>query len=202
MFETETDKDVTRARELRRLRVREVSAVDRPANRRRFLVIKRKDAQPQIATPTRSDQMNTSTHSYEDLTARREAVEKLATRDDPTAVRAEVSELIQKFTDAKLRARPTLSKLEAECAVHVEHPELYELDLAAEFAGGQAVPVAPVVKTHVATERQKIEKILDQKVDAVLAASTAGITREAAWNIVYTHESELISRLNRVCQGY
>ena len=255
--------------ELRRLRVREVSAVDRPANKKRFLVIKSaifadpaKDAftyaldacykamdeaatfgdmlaQRRIGTVIgslfeshnalidtldsigRSDEkdkparVKTAVNDYlasvkseldrivgdaftkrgtvspnhhrgatdmtidfENLSHRRVAVQKLEQREDnPTGVRAAVAELIEKFADAVQRARPTLSRVEAEVAVHRDHPELYTLDLAAEFASGEPVPVAPVVKTHVATAKAKVEQQLEAKDDALFAAST-NLSRE------------------------
>ena len=279
--------------ELRRLRVREVSAVDRPANKKRFLVIKSaifagpaKDAftdaldacykamdeaatfgdmlaQRRIGTVIgslleshnalidtldsirRSDEkdkparVKTAVNDYlasvkseldrivgdaftkrgtvspnhhrgatdmtinfENLSHRRVAVQKLEQREDnPTGVRAAVAELIEKFADAVQRARPTLSRVEAEVAVHRDHPELYTLDLAAEFASGEPVPVAPVVKTHVATAKAKVEQQLEAKVDALFAAST-NLSREQCWGLVYENEPQLISRLNKATLGY
>ena len=207
-IEKEDDKRGS-AHELRRLRVREISSVDRPANRRRFLIIKSEAAFTESGNPppTRKTERKTERNNdmeapnFENHSARVEVVTKLVTSADPKGIRERADALVIKFADAFQRANPALSRVAAETRAYEEHPQLYEADMAGQLAGEDAPSVAPVVKTHVATERQKIEQELEQRVDKLFAATTS-LTREQCWGLVYENDPQLISRLNKATSGY
>ena len=97
-----------RLHELRDLRIREISAVDRPANRRRFLIVKR-------------------------------ALDH-ADGFESTNLRKAAADVIEHFVEVTLRVQPHLTRLEAECQVYDEHPDL----VLADYIGadrGEPMPV-------------------------------------------------------------
>ena len=184
------DDPLKNATEIRRLKIHEISAVDRPATRRKFLVIKRENVPDERSTSMQTPQ------DFDTMTGQRDEVVKLFRTAAPS--RADINTLVRKMANSYQKADSSLSRVEAEVKAYEVHPELYVADLAAE-ARGEAVPVDAPIEAEpgpLQKAQNDLESEFEKKVDQLFKASGAP-SRAAAWGVVYANEPDLVERLNR-----